>query len=254
MDAAANEAVPKRAHGVTAKLVPLLPAQEARAEIEILAILPDVPPHIAQLRVTAGDLGQLVLRQLAALLILLFISPLLAVFAWIIRSDGGPATFAHYRVGLGGRVFRCLKFRTMRLDAEKALQQVLERDPALRAEWSRNQKLAHDPRVTRFGRWLRELSLDELPQLFNVLRGEMALVGPRPITTAELPRYGPARWHYLSVAPGMTGLWQVSGRNRTTYERRVELDRQYVTGRSAWLDLKILAKTILVVITRDGAC
>jgi lipopolysaccharide/colanic/teichoic acid biosynthesis glycosyltransferase len=142
----------------------------------------------------------------------------------------------------------------MRPEAERALREVLERNPALREEWQRDHKLTNDPRVTPLGRWLRRSSLDELPQLLNVLRGEMALVGPRPITVPELRRYGGARWQYLSVLPGMTGLWQVSGRNRTSYERRVELDQQYVKNRSAWLDCKILARTVLVVLTGDGAC
>ena len=142
----------------------------------------------------------------------------------------------------------------MRPDAERALHEVLERDPLLRAEWELHFKLTNDPRVTAFGKWLRRTSLDELPQLLNVLRGEMALVGPRPITIPELRRYGAARVHYLSVLPGMTGLWQVSGRNETTYERRVELDQQYAQRRSSWLDCKILAKTVLVVLTGRGAC
>jgi lipopolysaccharide/colanic/teichoic acid biosynthesis glycosyltransferase len=176
------------------------------------------------------------------------------VLAWTISRDGGPATFEHYRVGYGGRLFRCIKFRTMRQDAERALCEVLERNPALRTEWQRDHKLTNDPRVTRLGRWLRRSSLDELPQLLNVLRGEMALVGPRPITVPELRRYGGARWDYLSVLPGMTGLWQVSGRNWTGYQRRIELDQFYVRNRSTWLDFKILARTVVVVVTRDGAC
>jgi lipopolysaccharide/colanic/teichoic acid biosynthesis glycosyltransferase len=177
----------------------------------------------------------------------------MVLLAWLVRRDGGPATFTHYRVGCGGRLFRCIKFRTMCLDAERVLAELLARDPARRAEWERDQKLSDDPRVTPIGRWLRRSSLDELPQLLNVLRGEMALVGPRPITAAELHRYGAVRWQYLSVLPGMTGLWQVSGRNRTGYERRVELDQLYVKTRSAWLDCKILAKTVLVVLAREGA-
>jgi exopolysaccharide production protein ExoY len=217
------------------------------------SIAVDVPGNIiASSRSAAERLG-LWAGQLIALLILACASPVLALLAWLIRRDGGPATYQHYRVGCGGRVFPCLKFRTMRPDAERALHEVLERDASLRAEWQRDHKLAQDPRVTRFGRWLRRSSLDELPQLLNVLRGEMALVGPRPITMPELRRYGPARWQYLSVVPGMTGLWQVSGRNRTGYERRVELDQIYVRTRSAWLDCKILAKTVLVVLSRDGA-
>lgn len=202
----------------------------------------------------ASDRMRLWMGQALALLILAGISPLMLAFAWIIRRDGGPAMFEHYRVGRGGRLFKCLKFRTMCPDAERALREVLEHDPALGAEWLRHQKLVNDPRVTPFGKWLRRSSLDELPQLLNVLRGEMALVGPRPITLAELRRYGAARWHYLSVLPGITGLWQVSGRNRVSYEQRIELDQRYVTTRSLGLDLRILAKTVVVVLTRDGAC
>ena len=126
-------------------------------------------------------------------------------------------------------------------------------NPDARAEWARDQKLTNDPRITPVGNFLRRTSLDELPQLFNVLRGEMNLVGPRPITVAELTRYGRVRWHYLSVRPGLTGLWQVSGRNNTTYEERVALDRRYVEQHSIWLDLRILFKTIKVVVARDGA-
>jgi exopolysaccharide production protein ExoY len=191
--------------------------------------------------------------RLIALLLLVAFSPLMLACAALVRKDGGPATFAHYRVGGGGRLFRCFKFRTMGPDAERALRELLESDAALREEWRRYFKLTNDPRVTPIGRWLRCSSLDELPQLINVLRGEMALVGPRPIPLTELRLYGPARWQYLSVLPGMTGLWQVSGRNRISYERRVQLDEEYVRNRSIWLDCWILAKTVLVVLTRDGA-
>lgn len=214
----------------------------------------DVPTKLVGNPLAVSDRIRLRIGQITALLILVAISPLMMAFAWSIRLDGGPAMFQHYRVGCGGRLFRCVKFRTMRPDAERALREVLERNPALREEWHRDQKLANDPRVTRLGKWLRRSSLDELPQLLNVLRGEMALVGPRPITVPELRRYGRARWQYLSVLPGMTGLWQVSGRNRTSYERRVELDQQYVKNRSAWLDCRILARTVLVVLTGHGAC
>jgi lipopolysaccharide/colanic/teichoic acid biosynthesis glycosyltransferase len=197
---------------------------------------------------------RLLIDRLFALAILVVLSPLMVVLASVIRLDGGPATFAHYRVGRGGRLFRCIKFRTMRQDADRVLRDFLARDAVLRAEWQRDHKLANDPRVTAFGRWLRRSSLDELPQLLNVLRGDMALVGPRPITVDELRRYGLARWHYLSVLPGVTGLWQVSGRNGVTYERRVELDELYVRRRSVWLDCKILLKTAAVMITQKGAC
>jgi lipopolysaccharide/colanic/teichoic acid biosynthesis glycosyltransferase len=191
--------------------------------------------------------------RLIALLLLVGFSPLMLACAALIRKDGGPATFGHYRVGSGGRVFRCFKFRTMCVNAERVLQDLLEKDATLRDEWQRNFKLAADPRITPLGRWLRRSSLDELPQLVNVLRGDMALVGPRPIPLTELRLYGPARWQYLSVLPGMTGLWQVSGRNRLSYERRVQLDDEYVRNRSVRLDCSILARTLLVVLTRDGA-
>lgn len=133
------------------------------------------------------------------------------------------------------------------------LADLLASDPAAKEEWRRDQKLTNDPRITPIGHFLRKTSLDEIPQLFNVLRGEMRLVGPRPVTAAELTRYGEVRWHYLSVFPGITGLWQVSGRNNTTYEERVELDREYVESRSFWMDASILTKTVKVVITKDGA-
>jgi exopolysaccharide production protein ExoY len=215
----------------------------------------DVPPHIAAGRGRLG-LAERLRRgadRLIALLLLLAFSPLMLACVLLIRKDGGPASFAHYRVGAAGRVFRCFKFRTMCIDAERVLRELLETDADLREEWRRNFKLADDPRVTRIGRWLRRSSLDELPQLLNVVRGDMALVGPRPITLTELRLYGHARWQYLSVLPGMTGLWQVSGRNRVSYERRVQLDDEYVRNRSVWLDLQILVRTVLVVLTRDGA-
>ena len=197
---------------------------------------------------------QLRLDQFAALLLLLLFAPLMAVIALLVwRRDGAPVLFGHYRIGQHGRPFRCLKFRSMYLDSEAMLRELLERDPAARAEWERDHKLSDDPRITPIGHFLRRTSLDELPQLFNVLRGEMSLVGPRPITLAELPRYGQVRWHYLSVRPGMTGLWQVSGRNDTTYEERVELDRVFVEKHSLRMRLSILVHTLRVVLLGSGA-
>jgi exopolysaccharide production protein ExoY len=194
------------------------------------------------------------LNQAGAFVLLLLAAPLMLLVAWLIwRRDGAPILFAHYRVGRNGELFKCLKFRSMYRDSERMLQELLLSDPAARAEWERDQKLSRDPRVTPVGHFLRKTSLDELPQLINVLRGEMSLVGPRPITTGELARYGAARWHYLSVTPGMTGLWQVSGRNNTTYDERVALDRRYVEERSVGLDLSILWRTLGVVLARDGA-
>jgi len=193
-------------------------------------------------------------NQLAAMLLLILLSPLMAILAFLIwRRDGAPVLYAHYRVGYEGKLFRCMKFRTMLRNSEHVLADLLRNDPQARAEWARDQKLANDPRTTRVGRFLRRSSLDELPQLLNVLRGEMNLVGPRPITVAELTRYGGLRWHYLSVRPGITGLWQVSGRNNTTYDERVALDRRYVGQRSWWFDLGILLKTVRVVVMREGA-
>jgi exopolysaccharide production protein ExoY len=214
---------------------------------------PDVPWRIVGNAATGAERVRLWVDRLLALVLLICAGPLLLLITWLIRRDGGAATFSHFRVGCGGRVFACIKFRTMRPDAEQLLHELLQQNPALREQWQRDHKLADDPRITPLGRWLRRSSLDELPQLLNVLRGEMALVGPRPITLDELRRYGRARWHYLSVLPGMTGLWQVSGRNSTGYERRIDLDELYIKNRSVWLDLKILAKTVVVVITGAGA-
>lgn len=194
------------------------------------------------------------LNQAGALVLLLALSPVMLLVAWLTyRRDGLPLFFAHYRVGRDGKLFPCLKFRTMARDAERMLAELLRDDPVARAEWAKDQKLTHDPRITPVGHFLRRTSLDELPQLFNVLRGEMSLVGPRPITVAELTRYGRVRWHYLCVRPGMTGLWQVSGRNNMSYDERVALDRNYVEQRSVWLDIRILFKTVRVVVARDGA-
>jgi exopolysaccharide production protein ExoY len=194
-------------------------------------------------------------NQLTAAVLLLLLSPIMAFLAVVIwRTDGAPILFGHYRVGQRGRLFRCLKFRSMYLNSQEMLAEILRTDPVAREEWNRDHKLSNDPRITPIGRFLRRTSLDELPQLFNVLRGEMSLVGPRPITVSELTRYGHVRWHYLSVRPGMTGLWQVSGRNNTSYAERVALDARYVEDRSLWLDMSIMVKTVKVVVAREGAC
>lgn len=193
-------------------------------------------------------------NQALALLLLILLSPLMLSVALLIRrADGAPVMFGHYRVGRRGRMFKCWKFRTMVINSQEILSQLLASCPQAREEWTREQKLSHDPRITRVGAFLRRTSLDELPQLLNVLRGEMYLVGPRPITLAELDRYGKARWHYLHATPGMTGLWQVSGRSETTYAERVELDRQYVEARTLWTDANILLKTVGVVLGKNGA-
>jgi len=193
-------------------------------------------------------------NQFLALVLLVLLAPLMLVIAMLIaRRDGMPVLFAHYRVGRNGKLFRCMKFRSMLRNSEQVLADLLRDDPQARAEWARDQKLTDDPRITPIGHFLRRSSLDELPQLLNVLRGEMSLVGPRPITVAELTRYGSVRWHYLSVRPGITGLWQVSGRNNTTYEERVALDQRYVEQRSVLGDVAILFRTVRVVVLREGA-
>jgi lipopolysaccharide/colanic/teichoic acid biosynthesis glycosyltransferase len=185
---------------------------------------------------------------------LLLLAPLLVAIALAIRLDSpGPALYAHGRVGRHGRPIRVLKFRTMVSDADRVLHEHLARRPDLRAAWDATFKLADDPRVTRVGRFLRRFSLDELPQLLNVLRGEMSLVGPRPVIEEELPRFGPSAEVVLRAVPGLTGLWAVSGRSDITYAERVELERRYVTDWSLRLDLSILVRTIPVVVRGHGS-
>ncbi len=180
--------------------------------------------------------------------------PLLALIAAVIRLESpGPVFYGHTRIGRNGRRIKVWKFRSMVIDAAQVLERRLRDDPALAAEWRLNRKLKHDPRVTRFGRLLRRTSLDELPQLWNVLRGEMSLVGPRPIVTDEIEMYEEAYELYTRVRPGLTGLWQVSGRNDTTYEERVGLDTYYVRNWSPWLDIYVLARTVTAVLDRAGA-
>jgi exopolysaccharide production protein ExoY len=176
---------------------------------------------------------------------LVLLSPIMAMVALAIRiTEDGPVTFSQKRLGYNGVEFDCYKFRTMVTNAEERLSQLLEEDPEVAKEWRETQKLVDDPRITTFGHLLRKSSLDELPQLVNILRGEMSCVGPRPITTKEIERYGKSARYYLRARPGLTGLWQVSGRSRLSYERRVELDSDYVRNQSLYGDLKIMLKTI----------
>jgi undecaprenyl-phosphate galactose phosphotransferase len=175
------------------------------------------------------------------------------VIAGFVKSDGGPVLFAHERLGVGGRRFKCLKFRTMVADSSQVLADVLENDPVAAAEWSATQKLRNDPRITPIGRFLRNTSLDEVPQLFNILMGDMSLVGPRPIVEAEVPRYERDISFYYAARPGVTGLWQVSGRSNTTYDQRVRLDVWYVKNWSLWHDVAILMKTVPAILLRRGA-
>jgi len=190
----------------------------------------------------------------AALAMLIFALPAMFFIAVILFStDRGPIVFAHERVGRNGRRFRCLKFRSMVVNSQEALRKHLEASPQARAEWEANQKLTNDPRVTPIGRFLRATSLDELPQLINVIRGDMSLVGPRPIVEDEVVRYADEIAHYAAVRPGITGLWQVSGRSDVDYEQRVQLDSRYVREWSFAGDIVILVKTVKVVLLRTGS-
>lgn len=193
------------------------------------------------------------LDLIGATLISLLLSPLLLFIAWQVRKDGGKAIYGHMRIGSNAKPFHCYKFRSMVVDSEATLSALLEADPDARVEWERDFKLRDDPRITRIGKFLRRTSLDELPQLLNVIRGEMSLVGPRPIVEQELTRYGDEACYYLMARPGMTGLWQVSGRNDADYTTRVHLDAWYVRNWSLWYDIAILFKTARVVFRRDGA-
>ncbi|MBL8536020.1 MAG: sugar transferase [Hyphomonadaceae bacterium] len=203
----------------------------------------------------ANGLAKRAFDVVVAALALVFLSPALLLIAAIIKlTDGGPVFFSHTRLGRHGQRFACVKFRTMAVDSAERLEAHLSADPDAAAEWEATQKLRDDPRITKFGALLRKSSFDELPQLFNVLRGEMSLIGPRPITRDELNRYGRDRRFYLLVRPGMTGLWQVSGRSSTSYERRVAFDREYLEDWS-WLgELWILLMTIPAVLRTEDAC
>ncbi len=197
--------------------------------------------------------GKTVLDIAGAAVLLAALSPLLLAIGLAVRLDGGPAFYAHSRLGARRRRFGCLKFRSMRTDSASVLRELLLTDPDQAAEWAATQKLRDDPRVTRLGRFLRATSLDELPQLFNVLRGEMSLVGPRPIVDAEVVHYGPAIDYYYQARPGLTGLWQVSGRSDVDYRRRVQLDVLYVKNWTLWNDLAILCRTVPAVLKQRGA-
>lgn len=184
----------------------------------------------------------------------LLLGPLVAAIAVLIKLDSrGPVFYGHRRLGADNKHFRCWKFRTMHVNAEHLLNEYLQNNPELRAEWELNQKLRNDPRVTRVGRYLRKTSLDELPQLWNVLDGEMSLTGPRPIVDAEVSKYGEVYELYRRIRPGMSGFWQVSGRSDMDYGERVAMDAYYVRNWSVWLDLIILARTAKIVVLGRGA-
>lgn len=237
-----------------------------------IILVPDLPA-LSSLWVTGRDMGGMlglevdqrlldptrrVLKWIVELATLAVLVPFMltasAVIAVLIKLDSkGPSVIGLQRVGQSGRVFKEWKFRTMVHNADEVLNQVLESDPARRSEWEETRKLRDDPRFTRIGRFLRRTSLDELPQVFNVLIGQMSLVGPRPITMEEADRYGKRFPLYLKVKPGITGLWQVSGRSNLAYPDRVKLDAFYVMNWSVWLDLFILMRTVWIVVAGRGA-
>jgi len=230
------------------------PATDAERRLILAAASLPETDHHANL---AGD--KLYIRRtldiVLSLILIVILTPLLVVITLaIVLCDPGPPFFAHYRIGKEGRPFRCLKFRSMCVDAQARLQKMLHEDAGLKAEWDRGYKLSSDPRVTRLGQALRVSSLDELPQLFNVLWGNMTLVGPRPIVSAELCQYGRFAPYYLGLKPGLTGLWQVTGRSSLSYRRRVAADVRYARTRSLSLDIRILLITIPAVLFGRGAC
>lgn len=188
-----------------------------------------------------------------SILIIIMLSPVLVTLYFLIKRDGGNAIYGHPRIGRNGKTFKCLKFRSMVMNSKEVLEELLKTSPEARAEWEKDFKLKNDPRITKVGAFIRKTSLDELPQLFNVLKGEMSLVGPRPIVQEELERYEEDVDYYLMAKPGMTGLWQVSGRNDVDYDTRIYFDAWYVKNWSLWNDIAILFKTVNVVLNRDGA-
>ena len=218
------------------------------------AIMEGVSPARSSRAVaTSADRVTRVIDVVVCLVALAILLPFAAIVAVAIKlQDGGPILFGHMRIGRDGRLFRCWKFRSMVVNAEQRLAALLARDPAARAEWEADHKLRNDPRITWLGHFLRKSSIDELPQLINVLRGEMSLVGPRPVVQAEALRYGRYFREYCAVRPGITGLWQVMGRNDVSYRRRVALDVAFVRSQSVSLYLTILILTVPAVFSRNG--
>lgn len=200
----------------------------------------------------------LVLKRLIDLLLLLISAPVTIPLTLIVSilvkcTSKGPVFYGHRRIGKDGKEFKCWKFRSMVADADKQLEKILAESPEMRAEWEKDRKFANDPRVTPIGRILRKTSLDEIPQFLNILTGQMSFVGPRPVTTPELEKYGDMADFILSVKPGLSGMWQISGRSDTGYEERITLDSYYIQNWSVWLDLWIIIKTVYVVIKGKGA-
>jgi len=215
-------------------------------EVMILRVSNNLAKHSSRFLKRGFDI-------VVASLLLLFLAPVFALLCYMVKRDGGNAIYGHERVGQDGKKFKCLKFRSMVTNSKEVLENLLATSEEARREWDKDFKLKNDPRITRIGGFLRKTSLDELPQLWNVIRGEMSLVGPRPVIEAELERYAGDVDYYLMAKPGMTGLWQVSGRNDIDYDTRVYFDSWYVKNWALWTDIAILFKTAGVVLRRDGA-
>lgn len=229
-------------------------ANDSSIRMAAIANLPESVREIATATVVAPTpISKMLLDRVGAALALLALSPVFLILSLMVKRDGGPAFYGQKRIGQNGAVFKCWKFRSMVMNSQEILEKILASDPVARAEWEADFKLKNDPRITKIGHILRKTSLDELPQLWNVLVGEMSLVGPRPVTAQETLNYGEALKDYLSVRPGMTGLWQISGRNDVTYAERVQLDSEYVKTQSFWGDISIMIKTVLVMLNRRGA-
>jgi lipopolysaccharide/colanic/teichoic acid biosynthesis glycosyltransferase len=219
----------------------------------VVFIVPERPVAVAEPSPgVRAALGKRLFDVVFALIILPLVAPFVAFLWLIVRRDGGAGFFAHTRVGQNGKLFKCWKLRTMAQDAEDRLCAHLQADPKAALEWRENFKLQDDPRVTRFGRFLRRTSLDELPQIWNVLRGEMSFVGPRPVVSAELEKYDSQLWAYLAMKPGITGVWQVSGRNDIAYRDRVQMDVDYLSAASRLYDAWIIFRTLGAVFRRTG--
>lgn len=214
---------------------------------------------VATLKKKQNDAGKRLAKRIidivgSLIFFALFGGVYVAVWLGVLYTTGAPAIFRHRRIGRGGQGFDCLKFRSMVPNSDDVLRELLKSDLSARAEWEQTFKLRNDPRVTRFGRFIRKTSLDELPQFWNVLRGDMSLVGPRPVVQKELENfYGSAEKFYSLVKPGITGLWQIGGRSDTTYEERVSLDCTYAREWSVWGDFVILFRTVQVVLTGKGS-
>lgn len=180
--------------------------------------------------------------------------PVVAIVAVIVKlTSPGPVFYGHKRIGKNGKEFKCWKFRSMVVDADKQLEKILAESPEMRAEWEKDRKFTNDPRVTKVGKFLRKTSIDEIPQFFNVLIGEMSFVGPRPVTRPELAKYGSKADFILLAKPGLSGMWQISGRSDTGYEERITLDSYYIQNWSVWLDIWIILRTVIVVLKGKGA-